>query len=155
MKNPKSYNLGVIYISIYVVINMFMLIVFVKLETFVCSCRMRLLEICLLFFFYLESCGLTLIEGQQQQRRETRGDGWEEQNAAPAKAASRQINEDAGRGGGAHSRVVVQVKVGGVTVEVCGETVLDGGCREAAGKREGAKRGGTADRFLTAPGWKL
>lgn len=86
----------------------------------------------LVLVLYSESCGLTLIEGQQQQRRETCGDGGEEQNAAPAVAAGQQTNEDAGCGRGGHSRVVVQVKVGGVTVEVCGETVLDGGRREAA-----------------------
>lgn len=79
--------------------------------------------------------GRTLLEGQQQQRRETCGDGGEQQNATPAVAVSQQIKEDAGRGGGAHSDVVVQIKMGGVAVEVRGETVLDGSRCEAAGKR--------------------
>lgn len=81
--------------------------------------------------------GRTLFEGQQQQRRETCGDGGEQQDATPAIAVSQQIKEDAGHAGRAHPHVVVQIKVGGVAVEVCGETVLDGSCCEAAGKRGG------------------
>lgn len=83
-----------------------------------------------------QRCAHTLFEGQQQQRRETCGDGGEQQNATPTVAVGQQIKQDAGRTGGAHSHVVVQIKVGGVAVEVRGETMLDGSRCEAAGKEE-------------------
>lgn len=76
----------------------------------------------------------TLFEGQQQQRGQSGDDGREQQDAAPAVVVGGQANKDAGHAGGAHSDIVSQVKVGGVAVEVCGETVLDRNSYQAVGE---------------------
>lgn len=76
----------------------------------------------------------TLFEGQQQQRRQSCDDGREQQDAAPAEVVGGQVNKDAGHAGGGHSDIVGQVKVAGVAVEVCGETVLDRNSYQAVGE---------------------
>lgn len=77
---------------------------------------------------------LTLFEGQQQQRGQSCDDGREQQDAAAAEVVGWQVNKDAGHAGGGHSDVVGQVKVGGVSVEVRGETVLDRNSYQTVGE---------------------
>lgn len=76
----------------------------------------------------------TLFEGQQQQRGESCDDGREQQDAAPAEVVGWQVNQDARHAGGGHPDIVGQVKVGGVAVDVCGETVLDRNSYQAVGE---------------------
>lgn len=76
----------------------------------------------------------TLFEGQQQQRGQSCDNGREQQDAAPAEVVGWQVNKDAGHAGGGHSDIVGQVKVGGVNVEVRGETVLDRNSYQAVGE---------------------
>lgn len=76
----------------------------------------------------------TLSEGQQQQRRESSDDGREQKHATPSKVIDRQADEDAGQCSGDHSDKVAEVEVGGITVQVSGETVLDARSNEPGGE---------------------
>lgn len=73
----------------------------------------------------------TLSERQQQQRWQSSDDGRQQQHTTPTKAIDGQADEDAGESSGHHSEEVGEVEVGGVTVQVPGETVLDSCSNEA------------------------
>ena len=82
---------------------------------------------------------LTLSEGQQQQGRQPSDYSGQQENPTTTKAIDGQTDEDAGQRSGDDSEKVAEVEVGGVTVQVSGETVLDACSNKPGGERPGSE----------------
>lgn len=79
------------------------------------------------------SLELTLREGQQQQWRQTRDNGCQQQHPPAAKAVHRHTQEDAGQSSSQHTQKIAEVEVWRVDMQVTREAVLDSCANEAVG----------------------